>query len=427
MTVFPKLLILSNDCLSQSTSNGRTLDNFLLGWPKEKLAQFCVRNSAPDFMVCDQYYYVSDRAALGAFVKGIPAGEKLHIGENVEETIQKPVARKKRNAITMLIRDMVWNSMRWAGKEFYMWVEEFHPEIILLQAGDCGFMLRLARHLAARYQIPLVIYNSEAYYFKNYDYFRSKGIAKLAYPLFRRLYCREFEKTIRMAAFSVYCCEKLKRDYDSVFGRPSEVIHTATRLCGVQTDKENTPIRISYLGNLGIGRHEGLIAIGEALQKISLDLKLDVYGCIPNEMVEEAFASCAGIRYRGFVNYDEVIKIMTESDILIHTESFDPFYVEDLKYGFSTKVADCLAIGRCFLVYAPEQMACTEYLKTHDAAFVVTQQEQILPVLETLCRKPEARNRYVDLARRLAESNHNPERNACRFREIIYESVRNAL
>ena len=55
MMQYPRLLIISNECLSSVSSNGRTLRNLLIGWPKEKLAQFHIRRTAPDHSVCDRF------------------------------------------------------------------------------------------------------------------------------------------------------------------------------------------------------------------------------------------------------------------------------------------------------------------------------------------------------------------------------------
>lgn len=418
---FPRVLIISNECLSNVSSNGRTLRNFLIGWPKDKLAQFFLRNVAPDFDVCDRYYYVSDSAALNSFLKGRAANGALPTES--QTTTPSPQKKKPRNAATMIMRNAVWNSMRWAGEDFYKWVEEFSPELILLQAGDCTFMLKLARKLAKKYNIPIVIYNSEAYYFKRYDYFRSSGIAKLAYPIFYRGFCKEFEKTIKLAKKSIYICDKLKNDYDARFDLPSEVVYTATQITPAVHEKTDSAIRISYLGNLGVGRHEGLVEIANALQSISSDYKLNVYGKIPNDEVQDAFDKCLGIRYMGFVSYSEVVDIIQSSDILVHTENFSDFYREDLKYAFSTKLADSLASGNCFILYAPEEMACAQYLSENEIAYVVSRKEDLIPVLKQLCDSTEARAKYVDNALRFVQKNHRAEANSARFQEILRESA----
>lgn len=412
----PKLLIVSNECISNVSSNGRTLRNFLIGWPKDSIAQFCIRSTEPDYTVCERFFYVSDRDALDALIKG------KKITGQMPKT--KGVAQKGgtggRNPLTMLIRNMVWNSMRWAGTDFENWVKDFSPEIVLLQAGDCAFMFNIARKISKKYNIPLVIYNSEAYYFKKFDYFRSVGIKKAFYPLFHKQFCRAFEKCISIAKKSIYCCDELREDYDKCFNLPSEVIYTATQTELGKYDSRDS-LRVVYLGNLGVGRHQGLVEIGEALQNISPDLKLQIYGKIPNQMVQEAFDECPGIDYKGFVSYQQVVEIMHTSDILIHTENFDDFYKEDLKYAFSTKIADCLASGACFLLYAPENLACTKYLNKNKAAWVVSKKEDLQPVFENLVADKQERSKYIENALSVVAENHNSDKNRSRFQQILCE------
>ena len=426
MRDYPKVLVLSNACFSNSSSNGRTMRNFFSGWPVEKLAQFYIHGAALDQCVCRRYYCVSDGAALSAFLKGKPACNKKTASAPKSQPA-KTTGKIQRNAISMLLRDLIWNSMRWAGNAFYEWVEAFSPELILLQAGDCAFLFRLARQLSQRYQIPLVIYNSEAYYFKEFDYFRADGIGKAVYPFFHRRFCREFEKTIKAAVCSIYCCDKLKNDYDKVFGLPSFVVHTGSELVPVSQRPGGGELRISYLGNLGVGRHTGLVEIGDALRKISPGLKLDIYGKLPHEEIGQKFAECKGICFHGFVPYEKVKEVIADSDVLVHTESFEAFYKEDLKYAFSTKIADCLNSGRCFLLYAPENMACTQYLKANQAAWVVDRQESLLPVLKKLTEDVSARETYINAALQLAKHNHSKENSAQRFQQVLRECAEGVL
>ena len=205
----PNVLVLGNECLSTSTSNGRTLRNFLVGWPAEKLAQFFIQSAQPDFEICRRYFCVPDDQALNAFLGRKMTGVTQWKPENES---QRPVEKKprERTALTMLLRELVWNSRRWTKCGFWQWVEDFAPQLVLLQAGDCGFMLRLAEDVARKYGIPLVIYNSEGYYFKNFDYFRGRGLAHWCYPLFHRRFCLQLEKTVSYAACSIYICKALQ-------------------------------------------------------------------------------------------------------------------------------------------------------------------------------------------------------------------------
>ena len=61
---YKKLLVISHNCFSKTGSNGRTLANYLKGWPKEKIAQIYIHPESPDFDICSQYYCISDKDVL---------------------------------------------------------------------------------------------------------------------------------------------------------------------------------------------------------------------------------------------------------------------------------------------------------------------------------------------------------------------------
>ncbi|MBQ9973417.1 MAG: glycosyltransferase [Oscillospiraceae bacterium] len=419
-----RILIVGNNILSTSTSNGRTLRNFLIGWPKEKLAQFTLQAKQPDFDLCDRYFCTTDGQALRAFL-GRGSGGGVAEPQPEPAAVQPAAGQKNRprTALTMLLREWVWNSRRWTKNGFWQWVEVFKPELVLLQAGDCAFMFRLAEDVARKYDIPLVIYNSEGYYFKDFDYFRGRGLAHWCYPLFRRQYCRQFKKTLAYAAHSIYICDPLKQDYDKVLGRPSTTVYTATQVTPAAEKTPNEVFTTSYLGNLGVGRHKALMDIANALQAISPELHLDVYGRIPNDVVQAAFDACPGIRYKGFVSYEQEVQVMHQSDLLVHGENFDPFWREDLKYGFSTKLADSLASGTCFLLYAPEEMACARYLRDNDAAWVVSDKAELTAALERLVTDPQARQAYIPNALTLVKRNHSTHKCTQQFQDILKSVV----
>ena len=420
-----RILIISNECLSTSSSNGRTLRNFLLGWPKECIAQFFLKSAEPDYDVCENYFHITDKQAIRAFLgkkSEIIVGEKVVSHSKDDLSGSTP---SKRNALTMFIRDVIWESGRWKGKVFNQWLDEYNPELILLQAGDNGFTLKLARDISIKRNIPLVIYNSENFYFKKYDYFRSSVVQHLFYPVYRKHFCHQFEKTIKIANKSIYICDMLQNDYDQAFGYPSETIYTATEMTKRKDSDSKQKFTVSYLGNFGVGRYETLVEIADVLQTISSDCFLDVYGKIPNDIVREAFDKCTGIRYKGFVSYEECVHIMHHSDLLIHAENFSPFFREGLKRAFSTKLADSLASGTCFLLYAPEEIACSQYLIKNNAAYVATSKKELRDTLKLLYEHPGARQVHIDEACKLIAHNHDADKNSKRFQRILIDEAQN--
>lgn len=426
--MIPKVLAISNECFSKTSSNGRTLGNFFVGWPKEALAQFYLHGK-PDSFYCNRYFCVSDHQALNALL-----GKKDIGGEVSDEALREAALTathtanngKKiaRDALTMLVRNAIWQSGAFEKSGYFKWVEAFHPDIVLLQAGDCAFMFKLAVKTAKRMNAKLVIYNSEAYYYKDFDYFKGKGFAHFVYPFFKRQLNRELEKAYAMASCVIYICDELEAEYAKDFHCRSETVFTGSEIRYEKKVKQNDKFTTVYCGNLGLKRHESLIEIAEILQSISDELYVDVYGKTDDTEVLEALNNCKGIRYHGFVSYEQVKSLLRDSDLLLYVESFDPFYREDTKFGFSTKIADSLSSGNCFLLYAPEHFACYKYLKNNEAAYTASNKNELKSILKELIENPEARNRYTENALKLSEKNHRVEKNTERFRNILRETVK---
>lgn len=445
---YPRVLVIANNCFSKSSSNGRTLGNFFRGWPKDKLAQFYISGDNLDFTVCEHFFNVTDGQALSAFKSGKCSGGVVNIRTSTREDAKKTENARNsentaianstqsspsngktttpRNSITMMLRNMIWRSGRWKNSGFDEWVKRFAPEIVLLQAGDFAFMYDLSLKVAKEQNAKLVIYNSEGYYFKNFDYFKSRGIAKRMYPIFLSNLKKALRKAYVNTEHIFYACDELTREYANEFNIPSETIYTASDMAISPAITENKEFTISYCGNLGLDRHKGLIEVASALQEISPDLYIDVYGRAREKRVEDELKACSGIRFHGFVQYDVVNQIIAGSDLVLHVESFDDFYKEDLKFGFSTKIADLLSSGKCFLLYAPDCYACSRYLIENKAAYVVSKKSDLKETLIEIIKNPRSREKYRQNALELAEKNHRSKKNVLRFQTVLCDVAKRA-
>ena len=115
-----KVMIISNEPLSNTSSNGRTLRNFFLDFPKEQIAQFYIHGE-PDGGVCSSYYQVSDRDALNAVLFRKP---ERKLSKEMPSGASREPKRYKKNCRTMLIRDIVWRSYRWWKKDFNKFIKD---------------------------------------------------------------------------------------------------------------------------------------------------------------------------------------------------------------------------------------------------------------------------------------------------------------
>lgn len=415
-----RLLIISHNCLSQSGSNGRTLANYLIGWPKENIAQFYIHAEQPDFNICNQYFCITDLSVLKSIINRKSAG---YIVEDRDTNINavQPAGKKKKmikNSLFFLLREFAWRSRFWNSNGFEKWVESFSPELILVQAGDAGFLFTIAVAISKKFQAPIVVYNTEGYYFKKTSYLSENVVSRPFYRSLNRNFRKSYDTLVNASKAEIYNCDLLRDDYKNIFHNDSRVIMNASEFTEeeVTTDKKK---QIIYAGNLGVNRHKSLIEFANVLKKVAPDMIIDVYGKIPDDTVKNELESCTGIKLHAFIPYKELQQKLRESKYLLHIESFDPFYKEDLKYAFSTKIADSLAVGSCLFVYAPENMAVIRYLKGKEAAVLITDPKMLEEQISLVLSDDALSHTYAENARMLAMKHHNIRKNREEFQSVL--------
>jgi len=185
-----------------------------------------------------------------------------------------------------------------------------------------------------------------------------------------------------------------------------------------QSDCSKLPT-IVYAGNIGVGRHKPLIEIAQDVYRINRQIRLEIYGNAPNARVTNLLRKQPNIILKGMVGYEDIIKIMKRSDIILHVESNHKKDYKELINGFSTKIADCLAVGKCLFAYGPKEIASIEYLKENEVAFVANYKSELASLLSQIITDKSEREKHIRKALTLADRNHNIAKNSILFGNII--------
>lgn len=421
---YPKVLVISNNSFSKSSSNGRTLGNLFVGWPKDKLAQFCISTTIPDFDICTNYYLLTDNNIVNSFLHCKKA-KRSPIEEGIGTAGNTKVGGKKvsKTAFRALLRSLVWNG-RWKGKEFLDWIKQFAPEIVFVMNSDSPFILDIATYVSKSREIPLVMFNTEGFYFFKQNYYQSsKLLSKSSFKFYQSIYKHHFKKMMKRVVLSIHLNSLLEEDYRKEFGGSHMVLYTGS---SVKFDSSNLHVNkptFSYLGNFGYNRQDALVEIAETLQSIDSSYKIDVYGKAHSTSVEKALNSCSGIVYHGVIPYDEVVKVIYSSTILFHAESQDKKFEETLRYGFSTKIADSISSGHPFLMYSSPKIAGAKYVIESGAAWHAQSKEELKNEIVSILSNEIQRNEVLQKAKIVADCNHSVNRNTKTFREAIFNVI----
>lgn len=398
-----RVLVISNSCFASSISNGRTLMGLFAKAEEEKLAQFFVYGK-PDFKICKNHYRVRDKDALFSLIPFRACGGPVK-QEDIKAEPESVASNQKNNKIPykVLLRELVWLLGRWNNKTLKKWLDDFKPEAICIFVANNVFLLRLATQIAKRFEIPIVVYSTEAYYFMDYNYLNNRP--SLVYKIYHAWLRAAYHKMNKYVTQGVFNSELLAEEYEKAFHYPCQCIMNSSKVDFVKNHKlePDCTVKVSYLGNLGLNRHKALIEIAETLQELNPEYRLDVYGTAVNDAVEEELRQCDAINFHGFVGYDEVINIIHTSTLLLHTEWNDKLMNRFLKYGFSTKIADSVCSGTPLLVYASQELIEMAFLEKNKCAFLAYDKEMLKEVLSQALTDEGQREMVVNNAERARE------------------------
>lgn len=414
--MLPNVLVISSDPFSKENANGRTLGNLFYGYPTDQIAQLFL-NDAPLDMIDCRYFQISDQMMLDHFRRFKKVGIERKYSSDPPSFLQNTRPSVRKNPWTCLLRDRLWRTKAWSTQSFWVWVNSFKPSVVLLQANDMPYLYDLAKIVADKTNSKLVMYNSEDYYFKTWNYLRDENGHKSLYPKFHKRLCKAFKKAFDASSYVVYNSEYLKRDYEAAgLTKPSEVIYMSSDWVATPYVPKEGRFQVTYFGNLSDGRTKSILELADGLASLRKPYSFDVYGTAFSQNDLAQLKESQLLHYHEPVPYFQLQQIARDSDLLVHVESSNPFIAKDRKNAFSTKIADCLASGRLFLLYAPKEMAQSRYLLENRCGLVASTKEELVGVLKRFLKNPSlcAKNEIEVAAKRRSLIT-----NADKFKDIL--------
>ena len=319
----------------------------------------------------------------------------------VDEGVEAALYQKgrKRTPVIYYCRNLWWKLGKWNTKPLRRWLDDFSPDCVFFASGDYSFAYDIALKIAKKREIPLYISCMDDYYFNNKNANRFGGKAV------HRSFMRHVKKAVDYSECLFCICDKMSHDYSELFGKKCVTLHTAASFDGRL--KETKERRISYLGNIGLGRAKQLIQIGKTLKQLESDIDhIDVYSSETRENKLAGLTPDNGIIFHGKIGAEEVKKVIGKSLAVIHTESFNEKSKKAVRYSVSTKIADSLMSGTCIFAYGPPDIASIDYLEKNKAAICVTFPGDLVDGLKTLLFNADVVRETQERAYALALKNH---------------------
>lgn len=319
-----KMLIISNNCLSTINNNGKTLYNIF-----DKMIK--------DNKVCS-IYFSYEKSLIN--IPTLNLNEKKLLRIKHKEIDNNSNLNHQISECMRLGREIIWLIPSWK-KKIKEFVKKNNVHTFFFLAGDSIFAYRIALYIKKRFDLNMLIYYTDDYYFKHY--FNIFGFIR------KKILSFYIKKSIKKSNELYVISPSMKSHYDKVFNKNAKLLGISLPpLENKYIYHDNINLTFTYIGNLGIGRFETIYRLAKILNKINQkqkrNYKIEIYtNSSLSYYQKNLLLKMENVLLSGGLDKEEVNKKMNESDFLIFVESFDKSMIEITRYSFSTKIMEYLS------------------------------------------------------------------------------------
>ena len=371
------VLVLSNNSVSKTESNGRIHSYFVKEFIPGRLHNFYVRG-IPDVEGVKYLSVFPKKALLSKLSLGI-----LNVRFNNEDGGASGSAKaspKSKKIFFHRIRSFAYLNNRRIIKNLSAYIKENNIDTIYLWGCNVPFLYNYAWKLAKLNNIDLITFTGEDYPIKDYNYISYKK--SCSFKCFQRRFQKESRKVYEISKKNVFANEELKELYSNAYHLENgEVNYFKSELSKV--DRKVDKIKnIIYGGNLYPERANSLFEIASYIEKYK-DVVINVYGNASEEIISK-LNEHRNIKYHGLVSYIDLLEETKKADLLLHIEGFSKEYIKDCKYAFSTKISDYFALGLPMFVYGSEEISGIKFCKKVIPEFTSISKDELLKLDEII-------------------------------------------
>lgn len=352
------ILIISNTAISTSESNGRILSLLFKEYDNAFLHNYylggCPDKRNVNYLRMGDILNIRSILSFGYFKPStvICVGNSYGQGGGTQS---------KKKAFHYFARNILYTINFHIGRYMVRYIKDNNIESIFLFGADSPFLYRLSRKLSKKCNIPLEIYTCEDYPLKDYNYIQGgKHNNNIFFKLLIKSLKKQTKKAYLQATKGTFNSELLCEDYQKTFKINNPSVRYLPSVLEKVEYKHRDIKRIIYGGNLYTDRVDSLLDISKILSEINKEVVIDIYGKATDENITK-LKSNSNIKYHGVVDYSKMIEIYKNADMLLHVDGFSDYSIKDYKHAFSTKISDCYMLGIPFFIYAPIDIASTQY------------------------------------------------------------------
>lgn len=394
------ILIVSNNVLSETTNNGKTLYSFFKNYDNVKISNLYFSDEIPTISKNDiRYFKVSD---VDLVKKIINKNDDKVIRNSHVEKKTKSSKIKQINAFR-LFREALWLNDSWKSDKLEKWMKDQVPDHIFFCAGDSLFAYEVVRYFKFKFNCNVSMYITD-------DYIIDKFSFDVFWKIKRYLIEKKMRETLIFVDNFFTVSPMMQERYKLLLNKDSEILVNIPEIKKSAHKFDDPPNVILYAGGLHLGRDKILINVAKSLklinEKNNTKFKLEVYSNqIPDENILNKINILGHSEFKGGLDKNDLINKLNENIIPLFVESFNKKFIHATQLSLSTKIPEYLSLNKTILAIGPSEISSMDYLK--NVAFCIYDDKFIFEKLEEFLKNIKSYEKLTSEAYLLFEKNHN--------------------
>lgn len=262
------------------------------------------------------------------------------------------------------------------SEQLLTWIKEYSPDIIYSQPFKYSDMV-FAKELKEKTGIPIAIHlMDDSVSFLNkpnllYFYWRKK---------IRKTFIRLVESADIHLSISQSMSDEYHRRYNKTFIPFRNPIEIDTWIPYIKSNwslKEE--VNIIYTGRLAIPNINALYTFCEVINDLNIAgyrIKLDIYSIDVNLEFVSKIRDFKSVFVHKSVPFAQIPSLISKFDVAFLPIDFTQKGIKYARYSISTKTSEYMISGVPILLFAPEQVALTEYAKKNECMYAVSKNDK---------------------------------------------------
>ena len=371
-----KILLISQNSLSNHANNGKTLSNIFRTWDSNSLAQLYFQDEIPESYKFDKFYRVRDidliKKIMHSYyipvlkVDPLPFVESHYI--NRSGTFLKLVSVLKQNAIIKdFIREVLYSFNSLYFNDLKKYLAGFSPEAIFFVASDYSFTIDITLKLARYFNIPIYMYVLDDRFFMRKE------------SIWNRFFSRRFlflmSELVKESEQCFCIGQSMAEKYSEHFKKPFKVLVNPVdekniSLVNKSYKVDSKEYKFLYAGGLTLGRFDAMLELAKILTCVeeSGDVHIEFIVCSGDILSEQQVKELENhsISFLGKLNGNALDELYNEIDFVTHIESDKKKYTRLTALSISTKIPECLIKGVCLVGFGPPEIASMKLIYEND-------------------------------------------------------------